>query len=243
MECELGKRRRTAQKGGAFVFGEGTPGRIMVIGGGPTKDDDISGRPFSGDPGQFLHKVVKAVGLEGHCYFTNTVSCRSCSQDVDSEGQLKTWSNGQPAIKDHDPFADYYEACRARLYEEMYIVNPVIIITLGGVATEVVTRVRGGIGVREGEPQLIKIPGAGFVPRLTEKKGLWHRKVRGQWVSPVDQNMVEYLCIPTKSPGFVLRDEADQRMDSPLKSFVRAFERTRDIYSKYMAEVGTPEGY
>ncbi len=239
--CGLGQRRAAATRGGAFVFGEGVTGRIMIIGGGPDKDDDASGRPFSGEGGQFLHKVIKHIGLENQCYFTNTVSCRSCSQDVDSEGQLKTWSNGDPAIKDHDPFGPDYEACRPRLYEEIYIVDPLIIITLGNVATEVVTKVRGSIGGREGEPQTVKIPGAGYTARLTEKKKQWHRKVRGQWVSPVDQNMVDYLCIPTKNPSFVLREGADQREGSPMKLFVRSFERARDIYFKYMSEVGTPE--
>jgi hypothetical protein len=119
----------------------------------------------------------------------------------------------------------------------------IIIVTLGGVATEVVTRKKVSVQAASGEPVAAKIPGAGSLPRLTEKKKQWYRKVRGSWVLPVDQNQVEYLCIPTMAPSAVLRSDRDQRGDAPLAKFVKAFEIVRDIYAKYMEEVGTPEGY
>ena len=241
--CALGEYRVSARRGGNFVFGEGPTGRIMFIGSGPAKEDDEAGRPFMSDGGDLLRRVLKHLDLEGHSYLTNIVSCRSCSQSYDGEGQPKTWGDGSPAIQDRDPFGPEYEACRARLYEEIYIVDPIVIVTMGGVASEVVSKQHVAVMTKGGEPLKVQIPGAGFVPRLTEKKKEWYRKLRGTWVAPVDQNMVDYLCIPTYAPGFVAREEADKREDAPLRKFVQAIEVAKGVYTKYLTEVGTPEGY
>jgi uracil-DNA glycosylase len=236
--CDLGKRRMSAKRGGNFVFGEGVKGRLMVIGGGPDIDDDASGVPFSGDAGALLRNVLKEAGLEGQYYLTNTVACRSCSQRYNSEGQPEFWRGGEPAIFDHEPFDRHYEECRPRLFEEIYIVDPLLIITLGSVATEVVTRKK--LPLQDGEPAVARIPGAGRLPRLTEKKKQWYRKVGGSWVLPSDQNYVEYMVIPTFHPSHVLRQEQDQRNDSPFSVFVKTFKKARGIYNKYMEEIGVP---
>jgi DNA polymerase len=57
--CELGSRRIAAE--GEFVFGEGLPRGIMFIGEAPTKEDEGTGRPFTGKSGQIVRKIIEKI--------------------------------------------------------------------------------------------------------------------------------------------------------------------------------------
>ena len=54
--CELAKQR------GKVVIGEGNPGAdVLLVGEGPGRDEDLTGRPFVGAAGQLLDKMLCAV--------------------------------------------------------------------------------------------------------------------------------------------------------------------------------------
>jgi len=99
--------------------------RIMVVGQNPGAREIEQRRPFVGPSGANFDRAIKEVlGLDrSHFYITNTVHCF-------------TQSNRKPFNKE-------IEMCRYFLDREVKVVDPVVIITLGGPALQQVTGVRG----------------------------------------------------------------------------------------------------
>ncbi len=109
--CNLGNLGR--QK---VVFGEGNIDcRIMFVGEGPGEDEDIEGLPFVGRAGQLLTKIIKAMGLERtDVYIANVVKCRP--------------------PENRTPLPDEMDICGKFLKRQISIINPEVIIALGGTA-------------------------------------------------------------------------------------------------------------
>jgi len=61
-----------------LVFGDGNPdARLVFVGEGPGRDEDLSGLPFVGAAGQLLTKIIEAIGLSREdVYICNIVKCR-----------------------------------------------------------------------------------------------------------------------------------------------------------------------
>lgn len=237
--CELGERRKKVK--GNFVFGEGTPRGLMFIGEGPGKDEEESGRPFTGKSGSLLRHVIAKLQLENY-YITNAVSCRSCGQAYDSEGNPRFWMDRRrgtmvPIIVDQAPSGAQVQACLPRLYQEIYLVDPILVVALGAEATKVLCRGAVSILAESGTTKKIVIPGGGFHPLLTEKKHLWVRRVRHELIMPVEQNQVEYLMMPLLHPAYALRRQQDERHGNPIQIFAEGMKRAADIYDRYMYEV------
>jgi DNA polymerase len=110
----------------------------MFIGEGPGKDEDASGRPFVGRAGQLLTRIIEN-GLKlkrEDVYIANVVKCRPT---VDGLGQ-----------RDRPPSPDEIAACAPYLRQQIELVSPEVIVTLGNPATrfllgtaEGITRLRG----------------------------------------------------------------------------------------------------
>ncbi len=237
--CELGQRRD--QVGGNFVFGEGFPRGIMFIGEGPGRDEEKEGRPFIGKSGRILRHVIARLNIERY-YITNIVSCRSCGQAYDTEGNPKTrWDRRRgvhiPLILDRPPTPVQMATCMPRLYEEIYLVDPILIVALGAEASKALSRRAITISRDSGTTMKITVPGAGYRPVLTEKRQVWARKVRGQLRTPVAQNEVEYLMVPLIHPAFALRNQSDQRWKNPVQIFVEGMKLAAEIYYRYVLEV------
>ena len=59
------------------VFGRGNPeAPVLVIGEGPGAEEDQQGRPFVGQAGRLLDRMLAEAGLEGRAFITNTVFWR-----------------------------------------------------------------------------------------------------------------------------------------------------------------------
>jgi DNA polymerase len=114
------------------VFGEGAAdARLMFIGEGPGRDEDLQGRPFVGRAGMLLTKIIEAMGLaRGDVYITNVVKCRPPG-------------NRNPEI-------DEIAACLPYLENQIRLVAPEVICTLGLVASQTITGVRTGITAMRG---------------------------------------------------------------------------------------------
>ena len=72
-KCQLSKQRTNV------VFGEGKfDAKIMCIGEGPGRDEDIQGRPFVGRSGQLLDKILGVCGFSRaeNVFIGNIVKCR-----------------------------------------------------------------------------------------------------------------------------------------------------------------------
>ena len=95
------------------VPGEGNPdAKVMFIGEGPGYHEDQEGRPFVGQAGKLLDKLIKSIGLKRTDVFIGNV--------------VKHRPPGN-----RDPQPQEIEACREYLDEQINIIDPEIIATLG----------------------------------------------------------------------------------------------------------------
>ena len=98
------------------VPGEGPlDAKIFFIGEAPGAQEDITGRPFVGRSGELLISMIEEIGL-----FRNDVFITSI---------LKS----RPP-KNRKPLSSEIEVCRPYVEQQIDIVNPQIIVLLGGVA-------------------------------------------------------------------------------------------------------------
>jgi uracil-DNA glycosylase len=233
-KCELGQRRQATS--GSFVFGEGRTRGIMLIGEGPGRTEEQEGRPFIGKSGEILRRLLTHWKISD-VYLTNLVTCRSCSPVLDADGLPRIGRNKMPMFRDEAPLPTHMEACRQRLIEEIYLVDPVVIVSLGGKAAEALLQKPVTITRDRGQEKHIEIPGASWRATFTEKRGAWLRKVGGQLVAPVEENTVTYLLIPTLHPAYVLREIHNDQPENPFRQFASDIKKAVKIYERYMLEV------
>lgn len=236
-KCNLGVERKQAD--GAFVFGEGTPGGIMFIGESPGAVEEQEGHPFVGPAGQVLRNTIQQLGITNY-WITNLVTCRSCVQAISSEGQPifrtdRKTKERYPLIVDQVPNPMQTASCMPRLLEEIYLVDPVLIVALGAEAAKAL--IRGNTAPTRGATTPIYVPGAWRVAALTLKKRKWLRKVKGDWVRPTNQNMVGYSMLPTWHPAYLLRNHSDKRPGNPVDEYMAHMKKAVAIYDEYMNEV------
>ena len=108
--CKLKKDRKH------IVFGEGSPNsRLVFVGEGPGREEDLVGRPFVGEAGKLLTRIIKAMGLtREEVYICNVVKCRP--------------------PRNRDPEMDEIEACLPFLRQQLNIIRPEVICVLGRIA-------------------------------------------------------------------------------------------------------------
>lgn len=96
-----------------YVFGEGNPdSEIMFVGEAPGAEEDEQGRPFVGEAGQLLTKIISAMGFRREdVYIGNIIKCRPPGNRT--------------------PLKDEIEACKGYIFKQIEIIKPKIIITLG----------------------------------------------------------------------------------------------------------------
>ncbi len=110
-----------------LVFGEGQAVQppIMLIGEAPGEQETLQGRPFVGKAGKNLDGFLEAVGLERpQIYISNVVKIRPTR--VSPKGSV---SNRPPNREELMLFTPW-------LYEEIMMVQPRRIVTLGNVALQ-----------------------------------------------------------------------------------------------------------
>ncbi len=110
-----------------LVFGEGPEdARLMLIGEAPGEDEDLSGRPFVGRAGQLLDKVLLSVGLSReHVYITNIVKHRPPGNRNPTPAEIAASSD--------------------LLLEQIRVIAPQVIGTLGNVPSQYFLRTTDGI--------------------------------------------------------------------------------------------------
>ena len=131
-----------------IVFGEGDPcAKLMFIGEAPGAEEDRTGRPFVGRAGQLLNKMIAAMGLQREQVYIGNV--------------LKTRPPDNAT-----PTTDEIKLCAPYLFEQIAIIDPEVIVTLGLPATRAVldsvdsmSRLRGRWSqFQAGAPSGRKIP-------------------------------------------------------------------------------------
>jgi DNA polymerase len=119
--CPLGDTRTT------LVFGVGSPDAgIMFIGEAPGRNEDLKGEPFVGAAGKLLDELLGSIGLHrSEVYIANILKCRPPGN--------------------RDPQQIEIETCTPFLREQLRLVNPNVIVTLGNFATRFVLKTTAGI--------------------------------------------------------------------------------------------------
>ena len=111
-DCEL--KKNSTQ----IVFGDGDPqSPIMIIGEGPGQKEDEMGKPFVGDAGALLNKMLEAINIKRpKIYITNVVNFRPPNNRKPEPSEINRYS--------------------AFLREHINIINPKILILMGSTAME-----------------------------------------------------------------------------------------------------------
>lgn len=95
-----------------IVFSRGSStARIVIVGEAPGADEDASGRPFVGRSGKLLDAVLRDADIDEQVYICNVVKCRPPG-------------NRYPKV-------DEVAQCENFMYEQLRIMKPKLIITLG----------------------------------------------------------------------------------------------------------------
>lgn len=136
------------------VVGEGpADADLMIIGEAPGEHEDEKGRPFVGESGNILGKFLEAVSLDrSEIFITNIVGCRPTTENIDDR-------TGEMKIENRAPNKNEKEMCRERLMDLIYLVDPFLIITVGGVPFQALTGKTTPITRMRGLVQTMTMPG------------------------------------------------------------------------------------
>lgn len=148
------------------VFGSGSADAdVVFVGEAPGYHEDLKAEPFVGAAGKFLEELLKDIlGLRREDVFiANVIKCRP--------------------PENRDPTAIEIETCKPFLMEQLEIIQPVTICTLGNFATKTLS------GKREGITRLRRKPvqvGRSFVfpiyhPAAALHRGDLYDEVRGDF--------------------------------------------------------------
>jgi len=110
--CELKKSAKQ------IVFSDGSfESSIMIVGEGPGQKEDELGKPFVGDAGQLLNKMLEAINIKRkNVYITNVVNYRPPN-------------NRKPEPSEINRYSEF-------LRQHISIIDPKILILMGSTAME-----------------------------------------------------------------------------------------------------------
>ena len=119
--CPLGDTRNT------LVFGVGDPdASVLFVGEAPGRNEDLKGEPFVGAAGKLLDELLASAGLDrSQVYIANILKCRPPDN--------------------RDPQTEEIETCTPFLREQVRIIDPEVMVTMGNFATKFVLKTNTGI--------------------------------------------------------------------------------------------------
>ena len=119
-KCPLAAERNTV------VFGTGdADADLMFVGEAPGFHEDKQGKPFVGQAGKLLDKLLAEIGLErGQCFIANVLKCRPPGN--------------------RDPAAARDRGLQGHLFRQIELIQPRVVCTLGNFATKLLSGQAGG---------------------------------------------------------------------------------------------------
>lgn len=183
MQCRLCAMRNNV------VPGEGSgSSRIMFVGEGPGRDEDLQGRPFVGAAGQLLDRMLEAIGLtRQEVYICNVVKCRPPNNRTPEESEAL--------------------ACLPYLREQFVLLQPKIIVCLGATAAKYVydpqvriTRDRGKWLEKKGVWMLPTYHPAALLRDAPKKAESWEdlKALRAKYLELCEQGVIPPDAVPHK---------------------------------------------
>lgn len=123
------------------VFGVGSAAADLVfIGEGPGYHEDRLGEPFVGQAGKLLTELLAGIGLtRADVYIANVVKCRP--------------------PENRDPLPDEIEACSPHLMDQLAVIRPRVVCTLGRFATRLLADTELSITAVHGKAKDVTLAG------------------------------------------------------------------------------------
>jgi DNA polymerase len=148
-----------------LVFADGNPqAAVMLVGEAPGRDEDIEGLPFVGRSGRLLDRMLAAIGLDrGSAYIANVIPWRP------------------PGNRTPTPHET--EICRPFIERQIELVNPKVLVNLGGPSAKTLLRTTEGI-----------------------------LRLRGNWRVHTTASGIAIPAMPTLHPAYLLRTPAHKRL-------------------------------
>ena len=145
------------------VFSDGNPSsKIMFIGEAPGADEDKYGKPFVGRAGKLLDKMIASIGLDrDKIYISNVIPWRPPN-------------NRQPTTEE-------ILQCLPFIQRHIEIINPSIIVLLGGTASKALLTSNEGI---------------------TKLRGTWHQYNSLGLSNPILTRAIFHPAFLLRSPQF-----------------------------------------
>lgn len=135
---------------------------VMIIGEGPGAQEDAQGKPFVGNAGQYLDKWLHAIGLQRdtNVFIANIVKCRPPNN--------------------RDPQPEESETCLPYLKEQIQLIRPKLILTVGRISmriltgtTQGITRIHGTFFRYEGIPLVPTFHPSGVLRNPAWRRPVW----------------------------------------------------------------------
>jgi DNA polymerase len=148
-----------------LVFADGNPeADLMLVGEAPGRDEDLEGLPFVGRSGQLLNRMLAAIGLDRNtAYIANVIPWRP------------------PGNRTPTPHET--EICRPFIERQIELVNPKVLVNLGGPSAKTLLNTTEGI-----------------------------LRLRGNWRVHTTPSGTAIPAMPTLHPAYLLRTPAHKRL-------------------------------
>ena len=148
-----------------LVFADGNPdAELMLVGEAPGRDEDLEGLPFVGRSGQLLNRMLSAIGLDRNAaYIANVIPWRP------------------PGNRTPTPHET--EICRPFIERQIELVNPKVLVNLGGPSAKTLLHTTEGI-----------------------------LRLRGNWRVHTTASGTAIPAMPTLHPAYLLRTPAHKRL-------------------------------
>jgi uracil-DNA glycosylase family 4 len=148
-----------------LVFADGNPNAaVMLVGEAPGRDEDIEGLPFVGRSGRLLDRMLAAIGLDRNsAYIANVIPRRP------------------PGNRTPTPHET--EICRPFIERQIELVNPKVLVNLGGPSAKTLLNTTEGI-----------------------------LRLRGNWRVHTTGSGVAIPAMPTLHPAYLLRTPAHKKL-------------------------------
>lgn len=149
----------------SLVFADGNPdAAVMLVGEAPGRDEDIEGLPFVGRSGRLLDRMLAAIGLDRtSVYIANVIPWRP------------------PGNRTPTPHET--EICRPFIERQIELVNPKVLINLGGPSAKTLLNTSEGI-----------------------------LRLRGNWRAHTTASGIAIPAMPTLHPAYLLRTPSHKKL-------------------------------
>ncbi|MBM3665836.1 MAG: uracil-DNA glycosylase, partial [Actinobacteria bacterium] len=113
---------------------------LLFVGEAPGANEDRTGLPFMGQAGTLLDELLAGIGVtREQVFIANVLKCRPPGN--------------------RDPRPDEIDSCRGYLEEQVALIRPRVVCTLGNFATKLLSGRPEGISTMHGQPLPIEFAG------------------------------------------------------------------------------------